>query len=174
MVALLDGTKGIAAVLRARPGKMEVEQTIRVLERLVQAGLVVLRTPGATSTCEPALAFWDACDVDPGGSAARPAASAVGLLAVSEAVETTAAADRKRPTASTTDVLDVPRPATRGVHDLHRPGPRRRLHRAHIRHERQPRTGRLVRRFSPFTRRNRSSTASTLAKISDLEPSQVR
>lgn len=31
----------------------------------------------------------------------------------------------------------------------------------------------LVRRFSPFTRRNRSSTASTLPKISDLEPSQV-
>jgi hypothetical protein len=30
-----------------------------------------------------------------------------------------------------------------------------------------------VRRFSPFTRRNRSSTASTLPKISDLEPSQV-
>ncbi|MET9265044.1 hypothetical protein [Amycolatopsis sp. NPDC004079] len=31
-----------------------------------------------------------------------------------------------------------------------------------------------MRRFSPFTRRNRSSTASTLPKISDLEPSQVR
>ena len=38
VVALLDGTKDIAAVLRARPGKMEAEQTIRVLERLVQAG----------------------------------------------------------------------------------------------------------------------------------------
>ncbi|MEU8635222.1 hypothetical protein AB0C38_23860 [Amycolatopsis sp. NPDC048633] len=87
VVALLDGTNDIAAVLRARPGKMEAEQTIRVLERLVQAGLVVLRTPGATSTSEPALTLWDACDVDPGGSAARPAASAVGLLAVTTVSE---------------------------------------------------------------------------------------
>ena len=35
------------------------------------------------------------------------------------------------------DVLDIPRPPARGVHDLHRPGPRRRPNRAHIRHGRQ-------------------------------------
>jgi hypothetical protein len=111
VVALLDGTNDIAAVLRARPGKMEAEQTIRVLERLVQAGLVVLRTPGATSTSEPALTFWDACDVDPGGSAARPAASAVGLLAVSEAVETTAAAEALRAAGLPVITGTGPRPA---------------------------------------------------------------
>lgn len=33
------------------------------------------------------------------------------------------------------DVLDVPRPAVLGVHDLHRPRPGRRLHRPHVRHD---------------------------------------
>jgi hypothetical protein len=70
------------------------------------------------------------------------------------------------------DVLDLPRPAMAGVHDLNRRRARRRLHRPHIRHPAtlEPRASAQIR--TPKTT-NPQVTASSPPDPSDREPSQV-
>ncbi|WP_092528550.1 TOMM precursor leader peptide-binding protein [Amycolatopsis arida] len=65
LVALLDGTRDLATVLGARPGGMGADQVRHVLTRLARAGLLAFRPPNAQGSAEPALAYWDACGIDP-------------------------------------------------------------------------------------------------------------
>src|SRR5215472_17549833 len=70
------------------------------------------------------------------------------------------------------DVLDLPRPAARGVHNLHRDGARRRLHRPHIRH---PATLRppISAQIQLSRTQNKQVTASRQSRTSYREPTQV-
>ena len=70
------------------------------------------------------------------------------------------------------DVLDLPRPAVIGVHDLHRRRARRRLHRAHIGHPAtlEPRASAQIRMRKPA---NPQVTALATSETPKREPSQV-
>ena len=70
------------------------------------------------------------------------------------------------------DVLDLPRPAMVGVHDLHRHSTRRRLHRPHIRHlaTLRPPISAQIRTPEPA---NMQVTAACAPKLHDREPSQA-
>lgn len=87
LAALLDGTMNVSAVLGARPGGMDVDQVRRLLDRLVDAGLVAVRPNAAID--DEARAYWDACGVD----RTATVAPLVRLVVVSEAVDERAASD---------------------------------------------------------------------------------
>lgn len=80
VAALLDGTTELATVLDARPAGLEREEVVRLIEQLVEAGLVDVREPAELQADERALAFWDACGV--GSTADRSGSGALGLYSV--------------------------------------------------------------------------------------------
>ncbi|MQA07487.1 MAG: TOMM precursor leader peptide-binding protein [Pseudonocardiaceae bacterium] len=95
LAALLDGTRDIASVLRARPGGMAAEHAASLIAQLMEAGLVTAWLPGERSADDRELAFWEAGDVDP-AVAATDVVRRVGLLAVGEAVDAEAIAPALR------------------------------------------------------------------------------
>lgn len=66
LAALLDGTRDLDSLLRARPAGMAPEQVAGLVAQLVAAGLVTSRAPGEFDNDDRALAYWDACGVESG------------------------------------------------------------------------------------------------------------
>ncbi|MFJ7219541.1 TOMM precursor leader peptide-binding protein [Amycolatopsis sp. NPDC098790] len=88
LAPLLDGTRGLAEVLQARPDGMAPEEVAALLAQLVDAGLVSVGTAPAPSADRRALAYWDACGIDAGAVASRPTLGTVELLSVGDDVGT--------------------------------------------------------------------------------------
>ncbi|MFD9894026.1 TOMM precursor leader peptide-binding protein [Amycolatopsis sp. NPDC059027] len=87
LAALLDGTRGLDDLLRARPDGMVPEQVTGLLARLVEAGLISLRTPEDQAADERTLAYWDAAGID-AAAVARGKPAGVRLIAVGDEVDT--------------------------------------------------------------------------------------
>ncbi|SFB25264.1 ribosomal protein S12 methylthiotransferase accessory factor [Amycolatopsis marina] len=68
LAALLDGTRDLESLFRARPGGLAPEQVARLVGELIAADLVTRRTGGELAADERALAYWDACGVDAGAA----------------------------------------------------------------------------------------------------------
>lgn len=65
LVALLDGTRDLATLLRSRPGGMEAEQVAALIAQLRSAGLVAIRTREELDADQRSSAYWDTCEVRP-------------------------------------------------------------------------------------------------------------
>ncbi|MCW3840369.1 TOMM precursor leader peptide-binding protein [Micromonospora yasonensis] len=93
LVALLDGTRDLADLLRDLPEGMDPEQVAELVARLRQAGLVTYHS--ADGPAGPASAYWDACGVDPdanGRAADEARLITTGATAVREAAHAALAA----------------------------------------------------------------------------------
>jgi ribosomal protein S12 methylthiotransferase accessory factor len=82
LVSLLDGTRNLAAVLEAMPGRMAPEQVAGLIARLAEAGLVTVHTPPQAPIDEHTLAYWDASGLDATTAVAGTAASSLRLFTV--------------------------------------------------------------------------------------------
>ncbi|MFD1151039.1 TOMM precursor leader peptide-binding protein [Saccharothrix hoggarensis] len=78
---LLDGTRDLDALVRARPAGMDPDDVAGLVDGLVDAGFVAARPPAAVDEDERALAYWDACGVDLHalGAARKPRVACVTL-----------------------------------------------------------------------------------------------
>jgi len=83
----LDGTRGLADLLRERPDGMSAAEVTALLARLVDAGLVAVREPAEPVVDERALAYWDACGIDSPQDAARGHTATVRLIVVGDEVD---------------------------------------------------------------------------------------
>jgi ribosomal protein S12 methylthiotransferase accessory factor len=88
LAPLLDGTRELGEVLRARPAGMAPEEVAAILAQLMDAGLVSVRPAPAPAVDERELAYWDACGVDAASITSRVTRPGVRLVAVGEDVET--------------------------------------------------------------------------------------
>ena len=79
LAPLLDGTRELGEVLRARPDGMAPEEVAALVAQLLNAGLVSVRPAPEPAADERELAYWDACGIDAGlGRLARHPAAASG------------------------------------------------------------------------------------------------
>ncbi|WP_328617964.1 TOMM precursor leader peptide-binding protein [Amycolatopsis sp. NBC_00355] len=90
LAPLLDGTRELAEVLRARPAGMAPEEVAAILAQLMDAGLVSVRPAPAPAVDERELAYWDACGIDAASITSRVTRPGVRLVAIGEDVETRA------------------------------------------------------------------------------------
>lgn len=81
VAALLDGRHDIGSVMAARPDGLGEDQVRRMLDRLVESGLVTFAPAPATPEEECVLAWWEACGVD---AEALRGAGRVGLTVLGE------------------------------------------------------------------------------------------
>jgi bacteriocin biosynthesis cyclodehydratase domain-containing protein len=88
LASLLDGTKGLDDLLRARPGGMDEQQISSLVQQLVAAGLVMLRDPKERNGDERARAYWDACGVDSEAAARHQPTDGVALFGLGEYADT--------------------------------------------------------------------------------------
>ncbi|OZM71932.1 hypothetical protein CFN78_17445 [Amycolatopsis antarctica] len=88
LAALLDGTRDLDGLLRARPGGLAPEQVAALVAQLVDAGLVTPRAPAVHGIDDRALAYWDACGVDSGAVATRNATGRVALRTLGRHTDT--------------------------------------------------------------------------------------
>jgi hypothetical protein len=61
LVPALDGTRGLACLLRDGPRGLDGATTAGLIARLTEAGLVIERPPTPPTGDARALAYWDAC-----------------------------------------------------------------------------------------------------------------
>lgn len=64
LAALIDGSRDLAALSRARPGGLDADQVRSLVTQLVDAGLVVMGGPDTeprAATDRRSSAYWDAC-----------------------------------------------------------------------------------------------------------------
>jgi oxazoline/thiazoline synthase len=89
---LLDGSRDVPGLLRDIPVGMSAEQVAMVVGRLMDAGVVAMRTPPVTNDDEAALGYWEGAGVDATSAAQRTAQGTIGLHAIG-AVDAAAAAN---------------------------------------------------------------------------------
>ncbi|HYS34569.1 MAG TPA: TOMM precursor leader peptide-binding protein [Pseudonocardiaceae bacterium] len=87
---LLDGSRDVPGLLRDIPAGMSAEQVAMVVGRLMDAGVVAMRTV-ADDDDEAALGYWEGAGVDASTAARRTAQGTVGLHPIGR-VDTNAAA----------------------------------------------------------------------------------
>ncbi|MEU5262373.1 TOMM precursor leader peptide-binding protein [Amycolatopsis sp. NPDC021455] len=87
LAPLLDGTRELAEVLRARPAGMTPEEVAAIVAQLVEEGLVSVRPVLGPAVDERELAYWDACGIDAARMTSR-ARPGIRLLAVGDDVDT--------------------------------------------------------------------------------------
>jgi ribosomal protein S12 methylthiotransferase accessory factor len=75
---LLDGSRDVPGLLRDIPAGMSAEQVAMVVGRLMDAGVVAMRT-AADADDEAALGYWEGAGVDAGTAALRTAQGTIGL-----------------------------------------------------------------------------------------------
>lgn len=88
LAPLLDGTRELAEVLRARPAGMAPEEVAAILAQLMEAGLVSVRPAPEPADDERELAYWDACGIDTASVTSRVTRPGVRLVAVGEDLDT--------------------------------------------------------------------------------------
>ncbi|WP_410642145.1 TOMM precursor leader peptide-binding protein [Amycolatopsis sp. lyj-346] len=88
LAPLLDGTRELAEVLRARPAGMAPEEVAAILAQLMDAGLLSVRPAPEPAVDERELAYWDACGIDTASVTSRVTRPGVRLVAVGEDVDT--------------------------------------------------------------------------------------
>src|SRR3984893_3214865 len=89
---LLDGSRDVPGLLRDIPAGMSAEQVAMVVGRLMDAGVVAMRTPAVHNDDETALGYWEGAGVDATSAAQRTAQGTIGLHTIG-AVDAKAAAN---------------------------------------------------------------------------------
>jgi oxazoline/thiazoline synthase len=84
LAPLLDGTRELGEVLRARPAGMTPEEVAAIVAQLVDEGLVSVRPVPGPGVDERELAYWDACGIDVAGITSPATRPGVRLVAVGE------------------------------------------------------------------------------------------
>ncbi|MFI5588030.1 TOMM precursor leader peptide-binding protein [Amycolatopsis sp. NPDC051758] len=88
LAPLLDGTRELGEVLRARPDGMAPEEVAALVAQLLNAGLVSVRPAPEPAVDERELAYWDACGIDAASVTSRATRPGVRLISVGEEVDT--------------------------------------------------------------------------------------
>ncbi len=86
LAPLLDGTRDLAALRRDVPAGIAPSEAGTIVMRLVDAGLVTLRTPMEPElTAEPpTLAYWEAAGLDPARAVHRTTGTTIQTIAIGE------------------------------------------------------------------------------------------
>jgi ribosomal protein S12 methylthiotransferase accessory factor len=85
LAPLLDGSRDVPGLLRDLPAGLSADQVAVVVARLVEAGVVAMRSPAAgTEHDEAALGYWDNAGVDATEAVVRTAAGILGVRAVGD------------------------------------------------------------------------------------------
>ncbi|MCR6483550.1 TOMM precursor leader peptide-binding protein [Amycolatopsis sp. OK19-0408] len=87
LAPLLDGTRELGEVLRARPDGMAPEEVAAIVTQLLKAGLVSVRPAPEPAVDERELAYWDACGVDAASVTSRATRPGVRLISVGDDVD---------------------------------------------------------------------------------------
>lgn len=88
LAPLLDGTRDLAALRRDVPDGMAPAEAGTIVMRLVDAGLVTLRSPMepelASAAPAPTLAYWEAAGVDPARAVHRTSTTRIQTIAIGD------------------------------------------------------------------------------------------
>jgi bacteriocin biosynthesis cyclodehydratase domain-containing protein len=82
LAVLLDGSRTLAALLRAMPDGMAPEQVAALIAELAEAGLVTARSPQVSGVDQRTVAYWEAAGVDAATAEAGTTEKSVRLLSV--------------------------------------------------------------------------------------------
>ena len=64
LAKLLDGTRDVAALMHAQPGGLAADQVLRLINDLIDAGVLDVRSAASSYADDAILAYWDECGVD--------------------------------------------------------------------------------------------------------------
>ncbi|HEX4722945.1 MAG TPA: TOMM precursor leader peptide-binding protein [Pseudonocardiaceae bacterium] len=85
LAPLLDGSRDVPGLLRDMPAGLSADQVAVVVARLMEAGVVAMRSPAAGSEHdEAALGYWDNAGVDASEAVIRTAGGILGVRAVGD------------------------------------------------------------------------------------------
>ncbi|MEH1097966.1 TOMM precursor leader peptide-binding protein [Micromonospora sp. CPCC 205561] len=96
LAPLLDGTRGLAGLVRDSPPGTPPAEIGATVKRLVDAGLVTIRPAREPAVDEPVLAYWEAAGLDPSAAVRAGAAARVGLAHVGAGADGGRATDALR------------------------------------------------------------------------------
>jgi ribosomal protein S12 methylthiotransferase accessory factor len=84
LVPLLDGTRDLDTLLRDLPPCVSPEQVVPLVRRLTEAGLLTVRSTTPAQAAEPALGYWEACDLDATVAATNVATRPLSLVTLGQ------------------------------------------------------------------------------------------
>jgi ribosomal protein S12 methylthiotransferase accessory factor len=82
LLPLLDGTRDLPTVIRDMPAGAAPEHVAALVTRLIEAGLVNLRSPTPVVADDRSLAYWDAGGLDPAAAVTAIAGARLALITV--------------------------------------------------------------------------------------------
>ena len=85
LAPLLDGSRDVHGLMQDMPDGLSADQVAVVVARLMEAGVVAMRSPAAgTEHDEAALGYWDGAGVDAAEAVVRTAGGILGVRAIGE------------------------------------------------------------------------------------------